>query len=161
MKLGRYHHRDEICDPDEVDRLVYAEDEALLRGFAERYFPDGAGATQDMVVCMFTNTADEHWVLDTLPGLPQVSVAAGFSGHGFKMASVIGEVMADLAQSGTTRHDISCINCHASETLRKQAVNRVSSAAPTPIPVRQYRRSNLDPLISTRVENLTLSHPAY
>ncbi len=107
MKLGRYHHRDEICDPDEIDRQVYAEDEALLRGFAERYFPDGAGATQDLVVCMFANTADEHWVLDTLPGLPQVSVAAGFSGHGFKMASVIGEVMADLAQNGTTHHDIS------------------------------------------------------
>ena len=106
MKLGRYHHRGEICDPDTVDRGVYAEDEALLRAFAERYFPDGAGATQDMVVCMFTNTSDEHWVLDTLPGAPQVSVAAGFSGHGFKMASAIGEVMADLAQHGATRQDI-------------------------------------------------------
>ena len=64
------------------------------------------GATQDMVVCMFTNTSDEHWVLDTLPGAPQVAVAAGFSGHGFKMASAIGEVMADLAQHGATRQDI-------------------------------------------------------
>ena len=106
MKLGRYHHRGEICDPDTVDRALYAEDEALLRRFAERYFPDGAGETLDMTVCMFTNTPDEHFVLDTLPGAPQVSVAAGFSGHGFKMASVIGEVMADLAQRGETRHDI-------------------------------------------------------
>ena len=106
MKLGRYHHRDEICDPDTVDRELYAEDEALLRSFAERYFPDGAGETLDMVVCMFTNTPDEHFVLDTLPGAPQVSLAAGFSGHGFKMASVVGEVMADLAQLGETRHDI-------------------------------------------------------
>ena len=57
-----------------------------------------------MVVCMFTNTPDEHFVLDTLPGAPQVSVAAGFSGHGFKMASVIGEIMADLAQRSETRH---------------------------------------------------------
>ena len=107
MKLGRYHHRHESCDPDTVDRRVYAEDEALLRAFAERYFPDGAGETERMVVCMFTNTADEHFVLDTLPGAPQVAVAAGFSGHGFKMASVVGEVMADLAQRGETRHDIS------------------------------------------------------
>ncbi len=106
MKLGRYRHRDEICDPDTVDRAVYAADETLLRTFAERYFPAGAGATVDMTVCMFTNTADEHWLLDTLPDAPQVSVAAGFSGHGFKMASVIGEVMADLAQTGATRHDI-------------------------------------------------------
>lgn len=106
MKLGRYHHLGEQCDPDRVDREVNSRDEALLRGFAERYFPDGAGATLDMVVCMFTNTPDEHFVLDTLPEAPQVSVAAGFSGHGFKMASVIGEVMADLAQTGETRHDI-------------------------------------------------------
>jgi sarcosine oxidase len=60
-----------------------------------------------MKVCMFTNTRDEHWILDTLADVPQVSMAAGFSGHGFKMASVIGEIMADLAQHGTTRHDIS------------------------------------------------------
>ena len=106
MKLGRYHHRGEICDPDTVDRALYEEDEALLRSFAERYFPDGAGETLDMVVCMFTNTPDEHFVLDSLPGAPQVSLAAGFSGHGFKMASVVGEIMADLAQLGETRHDI-------------------------------------------------------
>ncbi len=106
MKLGRYHHLAEVCDPDTVDRSVGPADEAMLRGFAERYFPDGAGRTLDMVVCMFTNTPDEHFVLDTLPDAPQVSLAAGFSGHGFKMASVIGEVMADLAQRGETHHDI-------------------------------------------------------
>ncbi len=106
MKLGRYHHLDETCDPDSLDREIHARDEALLRDFAERYFPAGAGRTLDMVVCMFTNTPDEHFVLDTLPSAPQVSVAAGFSGHGFKMASVVGEVMADLAQHGETRHDI-------------------------------------------------------
>ncbi|MEM9952780.1 MAG: N-methyl-L-tryptophan oxidase [Chloroflexota bacterium] len=107
MKYGRWHHRDEMVDPDTVDRNVYAEDETLLRQFGERYFPDGAGETLDMKVCMFTNTADEHWIMQTLDDAPQVSVAAGFSGHGFKMASVIGEIMADLAQHGETAHDIS------------------------------------------------------
>ena len=107
MKLGRYHHLDEICDPDTVDREVHVRDEILLRTFAERYFPEGAGRTLDMTVCMFTNTADEHFVLDSLPDAPQVSVAAGFSGHGFKMASVVGEIMADLAQRGESPHDIS------------------------------------------------------
>ena len=107
MKFGRWHHREETCDPDTVDRGVYPEDEALLRQFAERYFPAGAGETLRMSACMFTNTRDEHWVLDTLPGLPHASIAAGFSGHGFKMASVIGEIMADLAENGSTRHDIS------------------------------------------------------
>lgn len=106
MKYGRWHHREEIVDPDTVDRNVYDEDEKLLRQFGERYFPDGAGRTLDMKVCMFTNTADEHFVIDTLPEAPQVSVAAGFSGHGYKMCSVIGEVMADLAEKGDTDHDI-------------------------------------------------------
>ena len=118
MKLGRYHHRGEVCDPDTVDRGLHAEDEALLRRFAERYFPDGAGETLDMVVCMFTNTPDEHFVLDTLPGAPQVTVAAGFSGHGFKMASVIGEVMADLAQHGEMRHDVAL---HRLARLREES----------------------------------------
>ena len=60
-----------------------------------------------MITCMYTNTPDEHFIIDVLPSHPQVSVAAGFSGHGFKFASVIGEIMADLAQSGETGHDIS------------------------------------------------------
>ncbi|MEO0561857.1 MAG: N-methyl-L-tryptophan oxidase [Chloroflexota bacterium] len=107
MKYGRWHHRDELVDPDELDRNIYPEDEALLRQFGEKYFPQGSGKTLNMAACMFTNTPDEHWVLDTVPGASQVSVAAGFSGHGFKMASVIGEIMADLAQYGETKHDIS------------------------------------------------------
>lgn len=107
MKFGRWHHLDEIVDPDTIDRNVYAEDEALLRQFGEKYFPDGAGKTLSMKACMFTNTVDEHWIMQTLPDNPQVSFAAGFSGHGFKMASVIGEIMADLAINGETQHDIS------------------------------------------------------
>ena len=107
MKFGRWHHRDEVCDPDILDRYVYPEDEALLRKFGDRYFPDGAGKTLDMKVCMFTNTFDEHWILEALPDAPQVTVAAGFSGHGFKMASVVGELMADLAHYGETQHNIS------------------------------------------------------
>jgi sarcosine oxidase len=106
MKFGRYHHLEEYVDPDLIDRTPNDDDEALLRTFGERYFPDGSGQTLSMKACMFTNTSDEHWVLDTLPNAPQVSVAAGFSGHGFKMASVIGEIMADLTRTGETRHDI-------------------------------------------------------
>lgn len=115
MKFGRWHHRDELVDPDTIDRNIYPEDEALLRQFGEKYFPDGSGKTLNMKACMFTNTADEHWILQTLDDMPQVSVAAGFSGHGFKMASVIGEVMADLAQHGETEHDI---DLHHLERLR-------------------------------------------
>jgi sarcosine oxidase len=55
---------------------------------------------------MFVNSPDGHFIIDTLPGMPQVSVAAGFSGHGFKFCSMVGEILADLALTGGTHHDI-------------------------------------------------------
>jgi sarcosine oxidase len=107
FKVGRYHHRGETVDPDTMDRECHPEDERLLRAFTERYFPDAAGPTTAMHACLFTNTPDEHFVLDTLPSHPQVIVASPCSGHGFKFASVVGEILADLAIEGTTSHDIS------------------------------------------------------
>jgi sarcosine oxidase len=106
FKLGKYHHRFEPIDPDDPDRSVHPEDEALLRAFAERYFPEGAGATEMLKACMFTNSPDEHFVLDRVPDAPQVAVFAGESGHGYKFCSVVGEILADLAIDGATRHDI-------------------------------------------------------
>jgi sarcosine oxidase len=61
----------------------------------------------DLQTCMFTNTPDHHFVIDLHPEYEQVSIASPCSGHGFKFASVVGEVMADLAEKGFTRHDIS------------------------------------------------------
>ena len=106
FKIGKYHHFEEVVDPDEIDRVPNARDEAALRQFAQKYFPDGAGATASLKVCMFTNSPDEHFILDRLPDAPQVAIAAGFSGHGFKFSSVIGEILADLALNRSTPHDI-------------------------------------------------------
>jgi sarcosine oxidase len=107
VKIGRYHHRSEIVDPDTMDRACHPEDERLLRSFVEQYFPAAAGPVTAMHTCMFTNTPDEHFVIDALPSHPQVIVASPCSGHGFKFASVVGEILADLAIAGATRHDIS------------------------------------------------------
>ena len=107
VKLGRMHHRDEDTDPDTLDRDgAGLEDEEVLRSFAAKYLPEAAGPAEAMKVCMFTNTPDEHFLIDLLPGRPDVVVGAGFSGHGFKFCSVVGEVLADLAEEGTTRHGI-------------------------------------------------------
>ncbi|HEX2729842.1 MAG TPA: N-methyl-L-tryptophan oxidase [Rubrobacteraceae bacterium] len=107
FKFGKYHHLEEVVDPETVDREVHDHDERLLRQFAERYFPDGCGPTMDLQTCMFTNTEDNHFVIDLHPDYEQVSFASPCSGHGFKFASVVGEIMADLAEKGMTRHDIS------------------------------------------------------
>jgi sarcosine oxidase len=107
FKFGKYHHLEEDVDPDSVDREVHEYDERLLRSFAERYFPDGCGPTMNLQTCLFTNTEDNHFVIDLHPEYPQVALASPCSGHGFKFASVVGEIMADLAEKGMTRHDIS------------------------------------------------------
>lgn len=106
FKFGRYHHRHEVVDPETMNREADRVDEDLLRDLASRYFPDGVGPVMTMKTCIFTNTPDEHFILDTLPGDERVVVASPCSGHGFKFASVMGEIIADLATTGTTAHHI-------------------------------------------------------
>jgi len=107
FKFGRYHHRGENCAPDLLRREADQADEALLRQFADRYFPQGNGPTMALRACMFTNTPDEHFIIDHHPAHKQVVVASPCSGHGYKFCSVIGEILADLATGdGSTEHDI-------------------------------------------------------
>jgi sarcosine oxidase len=107
LKIGLYHHRNEQVDPDAVDRLAHDADEAILREFVDQFMPEGSGPLMAMKVCLFENSPDEHFIVDIHPDHPQVAFAAGLSGHGFKFAPVIGEILADLAESGSTKHDIS------------------------------------------------------
>jgi sarcosine oxidase len=90
-----------------MDRELHPEDEEILRAFTNRYFPLAAGPTLAMKTCIFTNTPDGDFIIDLHPKYPQVSIAAGFSGHGFKFCSVVGEIMADLVQKSETSHDLS------------------------------------------------------
>jgi len=107
FKIGKYHHRGEPADPDRMRRTFDREDEAVLREGVARYFPEANGPALAMKTCMFTNSPDEHFILDTHPQWPQVSIAAGFSGHGFKFATVVGEIMADFAmEGGCSRWDL-------------------------------------------------------
>ncbi len=107
FKIGKFHHLGEATTAEDLDREVRDEDEAVLRRAVARYFPEANGPALSLRACMFTNTPDEHFIIDALPGAPNVFVAAGFSGHGYKFCSVVGEIMADLATRGETDHDIS------------------------------------------------------
>jgi len=106
FKIGKYHHRQEHADPDDVDRECHPEDERVLREGIAAYFPDANGPALAMKVCLFTNSPDEHFILDVHPDHPEVAIAAGFSGHGFKFCSVIGEIMTQLALDGGASLDI-------------------------------------------------------
>lgn len=102
FKLGKFNHREETGDPAALARDPDREDERILREFTEQYFPGAAGPTMRLSTCMFTNTPDEDFILDVHPDHGNVVIGAGFSGHGFKFASAIGEVLADLAvEDGT------------------------------------------------------------
>lgn len=106
FKVGRYHHLGERVHPDSVDRGVHEADIEVLRMFARRYFPEGAGPVLETSVCLFTNTPDEHFIIDRLPGCERVHVVSACSGHGFKFASVVGEIVADLVTAGESRFDL-------------------------------------------------------
>ena len=106
LKIGLHHHFAEVVDPDTMDRTAGARDETVLRDCVARYLPDGAGETLALKTCLYTNTPDRHFILDCHPEYPQVVIGGGFSGHGFKFCSVMGEILADLALTGVTPHDI-------------------------------------------------------
>jgi sarcosine oxidase len=99
VKVGK-HHSGQHVDPDAVDRTVSAADEQPVRDFLSQCLPDLAGRVASSRVCLYTNTPDEHFLIDRHPDHSNVVYAAGFSGHGFKFACVVGEILADLATTG-------------------------------------------------------------
>jgi len=94
------HDGGAAVDPETVDRQASAADAADCRAFLRAHLPAVDGDWQSGQVCLYTVTPDRHFIIDRHPEHPQVIVAAGFSGHGFKFASVVGEVLADLAECG-------------------------------------------------------------
>jgi sarcosine oxidase len=106
IKIAKHHHRDETVDPDHYDRTVSAADEALIRAAVADYLPAANGTLLAAETCLYTMTPDGDFLIDHLPGAENVIVASPCSGHGFKFAPVIGEILADLATTGATRHDI-------------------------------------------------------
>ena len=107
LKIAKHHHRDETVYPDEPRRPVGPVDEALIRAAIADHLPAGNGALVAAKTCLYTLTPDRDFIIDRLPGAPSIIVASPCSGHGFKFAPLIGEILADLATGGETAHDIS------------------------------------------------------
>jgi sarcosine oxidase len=101
LKVAR-HGRGVVTDPDRVSRQPTPEDVAEVNHILSLNLPQGVGPLLSMRVCLYTNSPDGHFVIDAHPRHPNVILACGFSGHGFKFASVVGEVLADLALEGKT-----------------------------------------------------------
>ena len=101
-----FHMLGAAAHADSVDRTVAAADIEPVRAALEAWIP---GATQRYLggkVCLYTLTPDEHFVIGFHPADERIVLAGGFSGHGFKFASAVGEVLADLLTAGGSAHDI-------------------------------------------------------
>jgi sarcosine oxidase len=101
LKLA-HHGRGSRVDPDTIEREPQPGDEETFRPALKKYLPDADGPVVSMRICMYTNSPDGHFILDRHPRHSHVTIACGFSGHGFKFCSVIGEALADLAAKGMT-----------------------------------------------------------
>ncbi len=93
-------------DPEAPDRTISAADEAGIRDYLKAYLPGAAGPLVEARICHYMMTPDGHFLIDRLPGAKNITVASPCSGHGFKFATVMGELLADLALDGGTQHDI-------------------------------------------------------
>lgn len=103
---GAIHGSDIECTPQTIDRVIHEFDcSEVIRRLRPR-FPALGGEILKAQTCMYTMSPDEHFIIGQHPHYPAVSVACGFSGHGFKFAPVVGEILADLATEGHTKHPI-------------------------------------------------------
>jgi sarcosine oxidase len=105
LKIGR-HDVGEVCTPETVRRGIDAEEIAMFMAVLERHLPGAQGQVTATLTCLYTMTPDKHFVIDMHPHDSRVVYACGFSGHGFKFAPVIGEVLADLAMHGRTNQPV-------------------------------------------------------
>ncbi|MUT67198.1 N-methyl-L-tryptophan oxidase [Paenibacillus sp. NEAU-GSW1] len=107
LKIGR-HDTGVLWQPGEEFQPFgsYTEDEADIRQALESFMPKAAGKLLRGAVCKYEFSPDEDFIIDFHPELSNVVIAGGFSGHGFKFASSVGELLADLALKGSTTRDI-------------------------------------------------------
>ena len=115
------HGSAEVCTPETICRDIRASDEQSIRARLADTLPELAGRLLRAETCIYTMTPDENFLLGTHPHHPSVIIAAGFSGHGFKFAPVIGEILADLVSLGSTAANIELFS-----------LNRFQSAQPAP-----------------------------
>ncbi|GGS36240.1 N-methyl-L-tryptophan oxidase [Streptomyces griseoviridis] len=106
-KVAFFRRESVPTTPDTIDRTVREEEVRTMADQVSGLLPDLPGRFLKAATCMYATTPDEHFVIARHPAHPEsVTVACGFSGHGFKFVPVVGEILADLALTGATAHPI-------------------------------------------------------
>lgn len=110
LKVANHSGGTVVADPLTVDRAIDAGERRDLETFLDAHLPGLGRRLTTHATCLYTMSPDHHFLLGLHPEHPQVALAAGFSGHGFKFASVVGEILADLAITGRTPHPIAFLS---------------------------------------------------
>ena len=100
------HNQDRACTADTIDRTVHEREVEAMRACLRDRIPGLPGRLVEAKTCLYTSTADGHFILDRHPSHANVLIVSPCSGHGFKFTPVIGELVADLVCDGRTRYDI-------------------------------------------------------
>ncbi|HUG17216.1 MAG TPA: N-methyl-L-tryptophan oxidase [Thermomicrobiales bacterium] len=111
LKIGRNRIKGvEHTTARAIRRTIEDSEIDLLRDVLDRYMPGASGPELKRITCMCTYTPDDDFIVDRHPAHQQVLFGCGFSGRGYKFAPTVGEILADLATEGATRHDISFLS---------------------------------------------------
>lgn len=108
VDLGAAPPEDRVADPLAVDRSLRPGDTRRVEAFLREVIPSLAAPLrrEAHAVCLYTCSPDSQFFVDRVPGEARVAFAAGLSGHGFKMASALGEALAELVLDGGSRCDV-------------------------------------------------------
>jgi sarcosine oxidase len=106
LKVAEHSGGQVVTDPLTVNREVDPQDRRRVEDFLDGYLPGVSRTLQRHVVCLYTMSPDEHFIVDRHPRHPQVAFVAGLSGHGFKFVGVLGEILTELTLDGRTQAPI-------------------------------------------------------
>jgi sarcosine oxidase len=130
VKAGLHHHRRQRFAIDEFPRAVTGDDEAVIRSGVARFMPAANGPLLAIKTCVYTMSPDEHFVVDALPGANDVIVVSACSGHGYKFAPVIGEIVTGRVTGRPSPHDLKMFHL----ARFAAATPAVTAPAPAPLP---------------------------
>jgi glycine/D-amino acid oxidase-like deaminating enzyme len=106
LKVGEHSGGAVVADALQVDRTLRESDVAPIADFLNRCMPGVSRRPVRHSVCLYTVTPDRHFIVDRHPEFPNVAIGCGFSGHGFKFTSVLGDALAELVLTGQTAYPI-------------------------------------------------------
>ena len=112
LKIAEHSGGQPVADPLAVNRELDPQDQQRVESFLQEYLPGVTPHCQKHVVCMYTMSPDEHFVVDRHPQYPHIAFAAGLSGHGFKFVGVLGEALTELVLDGQTSAPIGFLACN-------------------------------------------------